>query len=235
MKLRKRSHLSIVFLIILFLLFAPPLQKESSAQDGEITPSGLGQPPDIGRDRVSNRGQETRSINTSELKYFAYLPLAVDPSPAASTSTCGENGQEKKLANLAKTHPYQGRPMMNCHPILNQVARERALDMGQNGYFNHINLDGFGPNYMVLQAGYRLPSWWPDSPDENYIESIAGGYTTADAAWDAWLKSQNHRPHVLGEVDFWAEQTNYGVGYAYVAGSPYGHYWVFITAPPEGS
>jgi len=28
---------------------------------------------------------------------------------------------------------------------------------------------------------------------------------------------------------FWAEQTDYGIGYAYVAGSLYSHYWVVIT------
>jgi uncharacterized protein YkwD len=96
-------------------------------------------------------------------------------------------------------------------------------------------MDGYGPNYLVAQAGYDLPDWWSDSKDANYIESIAAGYSTAQAAWEGWLNSSSHRTHVLGENDFWAEQTNYGMGYVYIAGSPYGHYWVFITAPPEGS
>jgi len=107
--------------------------------------------------------------------------------------------------------------------------------MGEQRYFSHTNLDGYGPNYLVRQAGYQLPSWWSSDPTANYIESIAAGYPTPETAWQAWLNSSGHRRHVLGENEFWAEQTNYGIGYAYVAGSPYRHYWVFITAPPEGS
>lgn len=117
--------------------------------------------------------------------------------------------------------------------LLAQVARERALDLGNRNYFSHVNPEGNGPNFLVRQAGYQLPSWWSTDPAHNYIESIAGGYPTAESAWNAWLKSSGHRRHVLAENDFWAEQTNFGIGYAFVSNSKYCHYWVFLSAPPE--
>ena len=122
---------------------------------------------------------------------------------------------------------------MRCHKILAQVAREHAEDMAARDYFNPVNPDGFGPNYLVEQAGYELPDWYSQALDANNIESIAAGYTTPEAAWNGWLASPGHRTHVLGEdSDFFADQTNYGIGYAFAPGSQYTHYLVFISAPP---
>jgi uncharacterized protein YkwD len=143
---------------------------------------------------------------------------------------CAPNAQEQDIANRMKTDPNQQRPALNCDGILEQVARARAQDMGVRAYFSHVNPDGFGPNYLVQQAGYLLPSWYDQSPGANNIESIAAGYSTTDAVWQGWMNSSGHRTHILGLIPFWAEQTDYGIGYAFVPGSPYGHYWVVITA-----
>lgn len=158
---------------------------------------------------------------------FLFLPMIVNPP------TCNLTAEETAVANLAMSHPLQGRSAMICDPILTQVARQRAIDMANRDYFSHVDPDGFGPNYHVEQAGYILPSWYGATPDANNIESIAAGYGTPDAVWSAWLGSGGHRAHVLAEISFWAEQTHYGIGHYYDAGSTYRHYWVFITAPPS--
>ena len=44
------------------------------------------------------------------------------------------------------------------------------------------------------------------------------------------MNSEGHRTHILVLIPFWAKQADYGIGYAYVPGSPYGNYWVVITA-----
>ena len=51
---------------------------------------------------------------------------------------------------------------------------ERALDMGTRRYFSHVNPDGYGPNYLVQQAGYALPSFYGQEPDANNIEFDRG-------------------------------------------------------------
>ena len=158
---------------------------------------------------------------------MVYLPMIVSPGG------CGLNSQETAVANLAINHPDQGRTVMQCDATLSEVARAKAEDMAKRCYFNHVDPDGIGPNYKARVAGYELPTWYNTNINGNNIESIAAGYTTPEAAWNAWLNSVGHRTHVLAESDFWAEQTNYGIGYYYDATSPYQHYWVFLSAPPE--
>ena len=142
---------------------------------------------------------------------------------------CTPNAQEQAVADLMRQDPRQQRALMRCDPILAKVARERAEDMGRRGYFSHINPEGFGPNHLVQQAGYLLPSFYMQSFPANNLETISAGYATPEATWNGWMKSTAHRTHLLGLDRFWAEQTDYGIGYAYVAGSLYSHYWVVIT------
>ncbi len=156
----------------------------------------------------------------------AYLPFI------AAYPSCVPNPQEEAIARYMIEHPDQRRPSLTCHPILARVARERAEDMARRHYFSHVNPDGYGPNYLVRQAGYVLPSYYDTSPTANNIESIAAGYPTAEAVWNGWMNSSGHRTHLLGLHPFFAEQIEYGIGYAYDPTSPYVHYWVVITAKP---
>lgn len=161
---------------------------------------------------------------TPTVEYF--LPLVARYSPTA----CTLNEQEQNLATLMIEDPRQQRLSLTCHPILAQVARERAQDMVDRHYFSHTNPDGYGPNYLVMQAGYVLPSYYDSTPEGNNIESIGGGYPTANAAWEGWMNSSGHRTHLLGEIPFFADQIEYGIGYT--RGGDYSHYWVVITAKP---
>jgi hypothetical protein len=167
--------------------------------------------------------------------YVPMIPVAREtPEGTGGTPvTCGLNEQEAIIAGLMVEHPDQKRVKPVCDPILAQVARARARDMAQRNYFDHINPDGNGPNYLVVNAGYALPRWYGNERDANNIESIAGGQTSAEAAWAAWIKSDGHRPHVLGLKDFYAGQTTYGIGYFYNPDARLKHYWVFLSAPPE--
>jgi hypothetical protein len=153
----------------------------------------------------------------------AYLPLISLPA-------CNPKDQEQQMAALMISDPGQQRASLTCHPALAQVARERALDMVNRNYFSHTNPDGYGPNYLVTQAGYVLPSYYETHLTANNIESIAAGNPTASLTWAQWMSSSGHRRHLLGTVSFFAEQIEYGIGYA--NGGIYGHYWVVITAKP---
>ncbi len=153
----------------------------------------------------------------------AYLPFIARPA-------CNPNQQEEQLAVLMASDPGQQRPSLSCHPILARVARERAQDMVNRLYFSHTNPDGFGPNYLVTQAGYVLPVYYETGLTANNVESIAAGNPTAALTWAQWMGSPGHRTHLLGTVPFFAEQIEYGIGYA--SGGIYGHYWVVITAKP---
>lgn len=131
---------------------------------------------------------------------------------------------------IAMNDSRQQRKGMRADPILMAVARDRALDMAQRSYFNHTNPDGFGPNHFVRLAGYNLPSHYPTRPDANSCESIMAGSGDAIACWDAWMRSVGHKKHVCGEIDFFREQLDFGIGRVELKGSPYTFYWCFLSA-----
>lgn len=178
------------------------------------------------------------------------IPTAVHADPAAphqiflpvisgqeakvmdAAPLCLLNEQEKRIETLFRAHPNQGRATMTCNPILAAVARARAQDMGARAYFGHVNPDGQGPNYLVTQAGYTLPAEYSTALNGNNIESIGAGPGDADGMWNGWMQSSKHTTHILGANDFFAQQTEYGIGFAQVPGSPYQFYWVFISSKP---
>ena len=150
---------------------------------------------------------------------------------AATARAWTANAQEQEIANQMIQASGQRRAFLQFDPILAQVARERAADMARRNYFDHINPDGHGANYLVRRAGYVLPPGYP--ADGNNLESIAAGGSTASVTWSDWMGSAPHKTHLLGELDFFATQTAYGVGYYEDPAAHYRYYWVVITAPPK--
>lgn len=157
-----------------------------------------------------------------------FIPIAANVS-----SGCSLSGDELLIEEQMVGTPEQNRITFTCNATLTQVARERALDMATRDYVSHVNPDGYGPNYLVRQAGYPLPDYYSSDPASNNIESIAAGYNNAVTVWSSWMDSDSHRTHLLGETEFYAEQIDYGIGHVYVeSGSTYQHYWVVLTAKP---
>ncbi len=156
--------------------------------------------------------------------------IGVDAARAAVSL----NSEEQKLASLltGSSGQRRDRSKMVADERLCQVARARAMDMAKRRYFDHVNPDGNGPNYLVRQAGYPLPSHYSTSRSANNVESIGCGYSGASACWDGWMGSSAHKTHLLATSSFYVDQTTYGVGYYYDSGSPYRSYFVVITAPP---
>ncbi len=155
------------------------------------------------------------------------------PAEPAPKPVCQLNVEENAILSAMIQHPEQGRAVIECNPILSQVARAKAVDMAKRGYFAHVNPEGQGPNYLVTAAGFRLPDYYPKTGSANNIESIGAGYSSPGDVWIAWLDSHYHRIHVLGTDGFYASQHQVGVGYYYDANSYYKHYWVVMTAPTE--
>lgn len=170
-----------------------------------------------------------------------YLPLTLSSGDATVTPghtspppppPCKPNEQEQQIASLLIDSAEQRRPQLVCNGFLAQVARARAADMAARGYFSHTNPDGHGPNYLVTQAGYVLPSYYHSDPAANNIESIAAGYSKVQAVWEGWMNSEKHRIHLMAEKSFYAEQIEYGIGYYFDQNSEYEHYWVVLIARP---
>lgn len=94
---------------------------------------------------------------------------------------------------------------------LAQAARGHSMDMGEQGYFSHDSLDGRSPWERMRDAAFQ------GSP---VAENIAAGSVTAADVVQNWMNSPGHCRNIMS-----SRATVLGVGYAFVPGSPYGHYW----------
>jgi hypothetical protein len=164
-----------------------------------------------------------------------YLPAIHNAQPIGGQGKT-PNAMELALAARIEAHPEQGRLIMQQHPLLMQVARAKVLDMATRRYEGHTDPDGHGPNWMLRQAGYRLPAWYGQDADDNSVESLLwAGDGDVEEAWQGWMNSTSHRTHLLGENSFYREQTKYGVGYCDIEDSRMRYYYAFISCPPEGT
>ncbi len=149
------------------------------------------------------------------------------------------------------------RPPLAVSENLVQSARFHSDEMATHGYFAHtspVTLDQ--PNKMARDAGYPLPSAWPDNA--NSIESIACRYSTsgstsyngADALLaliiDLGWNPPGHRIHLLAMNAGFAAHREIGTGYATgdaPSGVPppstgqwnSGAYWTIHTAERNGA
>lgn len=150
-------------------------------------------------------------------------------TPSTNTTAVTPDALSSEIMALAMRDPNQKRKGMKFHPLLFQVALERAKDMAAHNYVGHKGFDGHYINWYLRQKGYKLPSWY--GADENNCESIAAGQTTAAQAWSAWLGHQPHRIHVVGEDRFWGDQVDFAIAHFSAPSTAiYSDFWVFVSA-----
>lgn len=166
--------------------------------------------------------------------FRAILATVVVLLTIASAKAVDLNVQEQQIFNSLKSASGQGRPFVVLDATLCRVARQKAADMANRGYYSHTDPDGHGPNWLARQAGYSLPDYYDQSVGGNNIESVNAGRASANDAWSSWMGSSGHRQHLLGANPFYAEQTSIGIGFVDQPGSQWRYYWVVITAPPSG-
>ena len=79
-------------------------------------------------------------------------------------------------------------PALSENPILSQAAQMKALDMAQNGYFNHVSPSGVSPWHWFTRAGYSY----------RYAgENLAIGFVDSKEVQDAWIASPSHRANIV--------------------------------------
>lgn len=128
------------------------------------------------------------------------------------------------------------RPQLKWNDTLAKVAEAKALDMATRNYFGHVDPDGYGMNYYINKAGYKLEPKWLSSKDMNYFESLSAGAPSGEKAIenliiDAGTPTLGHRKHLLGLDDWNAASVDIGIGYARpVASSPYISYVCVLIA-----
>lgn len=131
-------------------------------------------------------------------------PTEIEGTQPISDELNSYEEQVIRLVNLARRQ--YNLPALSADPDLCRVARIKAQDMHDAGYFDHTSPVYGSPFDMMLSFGIRYRAAG---------ENIAYGYSTPEAVVNGWLNSQGHRENILSE-----SYTKIGVGY--VAD---GNYW----------
>lgn len=119
--------------------------------------------------------------------------------------------QYRSVGAVCGSTPYPPTAPLLMNGQLRLAARGHSQDMAANSYFSHTSLDGRTFNQRITAAGYS------GSP---LGENIAAGYPTPQAVVAGWMASPGHCSNIMS-----GSYRSIGVGYAFLAGSAYGHYW----------
>lgn len=180
---------------------------------------------------------------------FCVACFAVSSGQPSPTIDRNEAYAAYELLNHIRQHPERYRRALQLNPresltrstlrwndTLARVAEARAYDMAARDYFDHVDPDGYGPNYHINAAGYTLNPDWLKKRDANNFESIAANYAHATDGIRALILGKDyaikyHRTHLLG-MDKWNHSLrDIGIGYVRMpSGSRYQAYLCVIIA-----
>lgn len=104
--------------------------------------------------------------------------------------------------------PLTGDEQLRC------AARLHSRDMGERGYFDHLDPEGVDPFVRMQVAEY---SGFPGG------ENIAAGSPTPASVVEGWMNSDGHCANIMR-----AGFSEIGVGYAAVPGSDWRVYWTQV-------
>ena len=154
--------------------------------------------------------------------------LATAEDNVLDMSSCGVNKQAKQLAQLIINSKHQQREELTCDKQLANIAYLKAQELAKADKIQH-NIDNITPNEFVTQRGIKLPAVYLVLG--NQVEAIQGGTKTAKQAYDSFLNSEQHKAHLLGENEFYKQQTHMGVGFFFDKNKQYEYYWVvYVTS-----
>lgn len=187
------------------------------------------------------------------MRILLLLLLFLTTESFAQTSRIVTDKKQAKVAfellNAIRSNPHKyarelglsnvktvNRTKLIWNDKLAKAAEFRAYDMAKRSYFDHITPEGFGPNYYIAKAGYRLNKDWLKDISANNFESIAGNHPSAEAGIKAFIIGKGspgfmHRKHVLGMDPWNSSLVDIGIGFTTVPhGSLYKSYLVVIIA-----
>ncbi len=144
--------------------------------------------------------------------------LASQGTPARALTNCNVadyslDSEEQAFLGLINQYRQQnGLGGLAISTNLNRAAAWMVQDMATNNYFSHTDSLGRSPFQRALDCGY------PQGAGENL--AAGSGWSTAQAAFDAWRASPGHNSNMLGSY-----YQQIGIARVFSASSAYGWYW----------
>lgn len=125
---------------------------------------------------------------------------------------------------------------LKWNDTLSKVAENKAIDLAQRKYFSHKDPDGYGINYFISQAGYKLNRDWTADKSTGYFESLCAGAINGQNAISLLINDYNeptlgHRKHLLGIGSWYNSLVDVGIGFCWGdSTTPYKSYVCVIIA-----
>ena len=139
-------------------------------------------------------------------------------TPRPSIEAVNQGFAQEFLTLLNAQRTGRGLGALTINGILTTGATQYAGYMGTAGFFGHDAPDGSTPASRAAATGY--PGGWNG-------EALSAGQPTPQSALNALLASPPHAAILLDPAS-----VEVGIGYAFVQGSRYLHYWVVVTGIP---
>ncbi len=172
-------------------------------------------------------------LNINHLTLSAFLLLMVivpavianEQAPVPESQPCGLNSQASELGQLIRQHPSQKRPVLNCNQLLSSIAQQRAEQLANNSADPDVT-----PNQYLIKGGFRVPNYYPVTG--NQVEAVAKGFKQAEEALKYLNESGKHHAHLMGKDEFFALQSELGVGFYAAQDATEHDQWVVLMAQP---
>jgi uncharacterized protein YkwD len=148
----------------------------------------------------------------------AVSPTAAPEATAAPAPVTSASFTQEFVNLLNVLRSGRGLGSLTVNSAMVTAGNSYAAYMGSSNFFGHSGPDGSAPRSRLTAAGYR---------GSYKGEALSAGQATPQAALNALLASPPHAAILLEPT-----AVEFGVGYAYQAGSTYSHYWVVITGTP---
>ncbi|HWY97481.1 MAG TPA: CAP domain-containing protein [Bacteroidia bacterium] len=171
-----------------------------------------------------NPGETIHGDNPQALRGFEYLKK-VRKDPNAYTER-----MHVSLKGIAAG------PDLHWNDTLAMVAENRALDMAQNDYFGHIDKAGYGINYYINKAGYKLDDAYLKKNKADDFEAIIASQQSGENAIAYMIVDGDEsdlasRKLLLAMTDFSKGLSDIGIGFVHgTKDTKFRYYTVVIIA-----
>lgn len=149
----------------------------------------------------------------------ALLPLTPDYSGCGgATAPITNAAYEQQVVELVNAQRLAngGLPPYKRVDSIDTAARYHAVDMAQDGYFDHSSYDRDGQNQLIQVCTWsqRVGKYYSGVRGEN----IAAGYHDPASVMNGWMNSSGHRANILSSA--------WEIGVGFYQGGSWGTYWV---------
>lgn len=208
-------------------------QIASSSEKSEMIPVVANAPTDY----VDTRERSLNYRTPGQLVYPSTIPIpstaplqkstlmpkpshSVSPSPKKNLAQIVPTSLQHTLSVTDKVVELVNKerlvkklPRLSKSDHLTASAQGFSTDLANNDLVSHTGSDGSTMQSRNEDAGYVGWRWLG--------ENVAGGQSTPDEVFKAWMNSEGHRQNILSP-----EAQEIGVGYSYKANTKTKHFWV---------